>query len=1730
MVEEILGPLPARPPTPPRPGSHFDNPTNSPVQVQTPGNEPCTEFPGATPSSRTSKRVSWASWVARAIDEENPPFKKDSPFKDSPFKSILKETSSPMPVFLPTIDNKLTSLSLSMLLESVIQQLAGENVTSRVDAYLQFYNALRAYEELPPLRNISEKLNLITDFIQRDVSRNSLTNIPLDNNLANHALKLSAVIVWHPKITPVLSDEFKTFLIEHATFCIHEHKVPKSVLTHYMNILSTQTFGSRIMTTTRVIRLLTALRHITEFVTGKSIVVYRLNIYSRLLFQCQSTFVAQSPLWAEHLIFGLLHHIKDTRQRAITLGLQISTTVGPNHTLSMSIRDVFNQPIQNGGKLASEIRERMSRMVTTPETGIHVPQIWGVLILLLRSKTQSLDEWEYFKDWILLLQKCFNCSDTAIKAQASVAWNRFVSAVNPNEKTSPSLIKMLGKPVLSQLERKKSDKPISVPSQLALRSYYTLLYYCFRPSSPPKHLDLVWDEFVALPSPRILDSAAKAWSETRVYSSLKIEAEELSPLDPKWVRSRLPSVLKVFECIFRSSIWNQEKPEKSNVAVAWNNLANALCTASSKEITPSGESMQAAASILGLLHCIWITGPVSLNATGHGSANAFFERFQYLAVTIINTIGSPFTEKSVLKTADGKFRTASASARRELDEGRNLKPSILHLLEMMTSTSVINDPIPSFVRLIDATIEASCKGRISRGSRLELLQQVATLSWPSIAESVDNTVSSGAINKSPLSAALWTSTARASVDALQSFPIESTRERDGSISKDYDNVHKILFSGLQIGVVFHEWSKLLEVFVRVARTEKGVDALGILIIEPIAQSISGVQVKDAYLPLTSLLGHALTEPLQGLGVSNGQIVMEEAISSSYCKLLEQIGRTLQLAYATLHSEHNSCLAIFIECLTSFLNSVSPSIRSHVLDTLQGSLYHWVNDEDFKLDVKKGVDSRILTACRALTSTVLTILQTFVARDFQSLQKFEIIICAGLGSSDISLANNFVDFWVSRVNDFNESDHLAYSQSPTAKQFAQVPERLKATVIHEASTLNASIPSLAVQQQTEPLPALPPTTASVISTANDRRQPTSSPAIEVAEDSAVEAAEPEPQFPISTDQEEPEDAINPETSIVSLPSTRRDVFRMIEAIGSSSPALGFDTPVHLRRLNTWQSASEVPLTPTLVPTETEESFIGSSPTPATRDPTPMASTAAVKDVVLEDTPDIPSSPPSMTSRSPSPSKMSKRAKKRLAKLRHSNSNSYAAEQLPLSGPVHLLTPTQKKTRGSKISQVEDQSERTSTLLVDENVPSRRTRSVLSQSTGNNLHNALDTTTTASKTDTPKKTNVPASQNTQTKPETRSSRKKESLKPIEIDNDQHMEKSITPTPAVTDDGGDLDGDDLEMQIASQLGQDLDLELDLGDEAPASQSPEKVNSPQSTKKRKRDDDVQSVPTTERRRSTRLSTVKNLLPIDIEDLHAAESQDPADVVESSQVAPSTQASTTPRRSTRNSQRKTHESPAALTPDIVVEKSASQPPSKRPRNNLNIDESSNLFVAEETPKRSSVTPNSRQRRSSRKKNTSRIMPSQGDSADDTAKPEVGLVEEEQVNQAPVHGPVTNTKEVNLSLVSQEEVTTDSQMIEALTSTEFVADANDKMDTQVNHSTDQIAQVNDVATAGVQTESTESANSEISDSDISQSLKKLLGNMETASISPESLREIDDLLFNIRVAVHDASRRHHNSA
>jgi hypothetical protein len=266
------------------------------------------------------------------------------------------------------------------------------------------------------------------------------------------------------------------------------------------------------------------------------------------------------------------------------------------------------------------------------------------------------------------------------------------------------------------------------------------------------------------------------------------------------------------------------------------------------------------------------------------------------------------------------------------------------------------------LRLVDGTLEAACKGRTSRGSRLELLQQCARL-YPNDAD-----FDFGVQNFAQI---VWNSTAQLAAESLRSFPLESARERDGSVIRDYENVVKILSTGLKFSTVFPAWNQLLDALVRVMRTEKGDRAIASMTLEPLAECMMTIDARNTYLPLSSLFTQSLSIPYchqSDSGAKEGEAITsgsKEDVSFPH-RLVQLVDRTLQESYSTFDPSKTSGVADFIESLTSFLGSGILAFRRKLLENFQGSLALWLRDEARKLNIESGVESRILTAVRVLS--------------------------------------------------------------------------------------------------------------------------------------------------------------------------------------------------------------------------------------------------------------------------------------------------------------------------------------------------------------------------------------------------------------------------------------------------------------------------------------------------------------------------------------------------------------------------------------------------------------------------------------------------------------------------------------------------------------------------------------------------------------------------------------------
>ena len=638
MVEVFkpVAPFLRRPPTPPLP-KHESSPLPRPsaptasslsyAAVNTPEDSPSSsaEYFRDT-SGKTRKKVV----ISHRMEYHQPP-SSDSKGNESDDLRRLppsKDCRSNRPILKQSSGNSNTGKSnawafdtgnLPAMLQSAIQHMAADSLTSRLDAYSSLLACLSAYEDVPGSDELSVKVKEITAYLKRDIAHGDLRGDSLHVQLIAQALKLVVIFLCTPNLCSNIPDDFRLFIIERSISNLGDEHCPKPLMGHYMHILEKQKFGSRIVTVERVNRLLTNLDNPVGRMKDSRVLGLRLMIYLRLLVQTKSVMLARVESWLHHLVSGLLSSTRDIRARAINFGTEAGVQLGTSRSMSQAWLDMSNNQSSDGKKVIEILHKRLRDWVDSKEYGAHVPQIWSIPLLFLRSRRRQLEGWEHLGSWVGLLQGCFNSGDDKIKFSANLAWRRFIFSVNIDSDTSKKVAALLKVPIASQLERKGSGRSSKneLSKQIPRETYNSLLYYALRPSASQIQLDQYWDLYVADLIPKCFSESdvelghacqilasllfnngpSRVWNEGKANTSDPIRVGELPTLDSKWVRSRVAKVMSVFDKLLHETDCLRNIELKRLIALAWRHFTLALGHASSKEVKPSSETIVAVVSL-----------------------------------------------------------------------------------------------------------------------------------------------------------------------------------------------------------------------------------------------------------------------------------------------------------------------------------------------------------------------------------------------------------------------------------------------------------------------------------------------------------------------------------------------------------------------------------------------------------------------------------------------------------------------------------------------------------------------------------------------------------------------------------------------------------------------------------------------------------------------------------------------------------------------------------------------------------------------------------------------------------------------------------------------------------------------------------------------------------------------------------------------------------------------------
>lgn len=865
-----------------------------------------------------------------------------------PVKSILKVTTNPPNLLHSTVASNSNfpnpQTSVAAMLESTLQQLAGGDRDSKLDAYLMLTRAWKASNNLPDRVALQEKMTLFTQFMQRDIVAKTPEG-SLDSSLVNHALNLLNTFLHFPAISSTISNEFGVFIIDHCIRSFEDASTPKDTARRLMQVISLQNFSPKVMTADRVGRLISSLHNIEEHLKGKSIVLSRVLIYRKLVQQSRQLMIMHAD-WLLDMFTDMLSNIKDIRSAAIALGLEAAFSIGHEKQLSRKVVEVFNLSYEDR-RYVQYYEEKLKAMTKDKHESAVVPHIWSVVILLLRIR---LDKWEFAGPWLRIIQDCFNSSDFPTKIAANHAWARLVYLMHLEERALPKNLSTLTTPLISQLRRKGSGKTSEELRQAVLGGICNLFYYTFKPNTTPTLLDTYWDTSVRPVLMKLLDPTAEAaddnlrqaslilgglfdcttprrWRVDRIVESPLVNPDELPPIESKWIRENANRVFGVIEPILEQDFFALSEADSATYKL-WRSLVSTIASAAAKEIKVSKDTTSFVVAALNTLQKVWKLG-VPERQGAKGNVTKFLISVQAYLDVMISLLGTlPFTEKT------GKH------------QGSTKAP--LYTLFSMLSTLPTGVPdekdYAEFFRSVFAPFFASKGAR----AKMELAQELMSVipmdaprpygPWLLVAESISS----------------WLE------------PVHNSHHSAGStgetpVGHDYRDVVKVLERGIRStpNLPPEHWESFFSTVHGQVREETGDAGAAIVLIEPLAKVLieqsAAQECSSAPLGRVTIVTELVsvaTQPRDRQAVDAARkrlwgTVFAGSRSSSFDpfdNLYKAVSDILLSSYDDFDSANADSIVELFKEIGSFFDRCNRQLFLRAMTSLQDGILPWIQDD------------------------------------------------------------------------------------------------------------------------------------------------------------------------------------------------------------------------------------------------------------------------------------------------------------------------------------------------------------------------------------------------------------------------------------------------------------------------------------------------------------------------------------------------------------------------------------------------------------------------------------------------------------------------------------------------------------------------------------------------------------------------------------------------------------------
>ncbi|KAK1672251.1 Rap1-interacting factor 1 N terminal-domain-containing protein [Colletotrichum godetiae] len=1099
VVSSRLESLPPRPPTPPRETSLAADATTSKhllvlppssdprSSLQTPPSvySPLSGADSTNPSGRRArKRVGFS---AKAQYNEPPnypgvavakprssPLSAPSSTQPKPVKSILKQTSSPSPLSSSVKPDSLTtSANISDMLESTVKQLAGADRDSKRDAYTTLVMTLKTSNNLPDRIALQSKMGLFVQFTQRDITSKNATSGGPDAPLVNNALSLLATFLHFPAIASTIPNDFGIFFIDHCIRSFEDPATPKDVARHLMQAVATQDFSAKVLTSDRVRRLMNALHNIEDNLKGKSIVMSRILIYKRLVQQSRQLMVLHSD-WLNDLFTDMLSRVKELRSAAISLGLEAVYIFGKEKSLSRKVMELFDTSIEEM-KFAEYYHQQLRTMAKDKDDRqltASVPKIWSVIIGLLRC---PLDKWQFFNQWLQLIQMGFNNSDhPQTKQEANFAWNRFVWSMHTEGQSFVKLLPILYQPLGSQLKSKYTNKHTR---EVVFGSVCNLLYYTFKPGTNVALLDTYWDICVKpLTEPPkaqarnpdavdehmrqmtliltgLFDSTTpRIWREERIRETTLARPNELPAIDPKWLRRNSARVFQTLEPIMDRHFL-ELSDKNSQIHRLWRTLVGAIVSAASKEIKVSVDTAGFISQVCGLLLKHWENGLAEIEDPTPEMASKFLDSARELIIVAVEAMGlRPFTEKMISLGRLHTFTPVSTPSHKPAKNAGDARTPLQHLMGLV---SRLPPGIPDGEEYVEffKTLFAPFLVQKSANSQSELAQEMLSVTpiW------------SPPVNRLPYAPLVFAAECLlATFSSSQNSAQTTSSTGQPSLGHEYRTVVRFLERGWKEtpNLPWKPWCSLFLQLSTRSSQETGEAGRALGTIEPLAKVIRESIPADHTSPLfaktllaTTELLHIASLPLdrQALEAARrrlwGTAVAGPRSSSfdpfdNFYKLVNELME--RLYEAGEHGDLNEHATSLLKECGSFLARCNPELVCRTVSNLESGLAMWIRDSQGILKARQSPATS--EAVMQLWETVSKIILPSGKAEEVQLDNFEELVCAAFESKHRHIVNSVAEAW-NRI--YENAERIQY------------PEHLKAVLLAVQPVVDIVLPGLEI---------------------------------------------------------------------------------------------------------------------------------------------------------------------------------------------------------------------------------------------------------------------------------------------------------------------------------------------------------------------------------------------------------------------------------------------------------------------------------------------------------------------------------------------------------------------------------------------------------------------------------------------------------------------------------------------